>query len=169
MSTAEIGKWLGLIIGVAGGVGISLGGFLADRWGRRDVRWYLWIVAVALVVGLPFSIAAFLAPTPTLALLFLIVPVLLGNFYQGTTFSQTQGLVGLRMRAVAAGVLLFILNIVGLGAGPLVVGLLADLLVPRFGTESLRYALLLCSVVNIWAAAHYYIAGKHLENDLEKV
>jgi hypothetical protein len=66
-------------------------------------------------------------------------------------------------------VLLFILNIVGLGAGPLVVGLLADLLVPRFGTESLRYALLLCSVVNIWAAAHYYIAGKHLENDLEKV
>jgi hypothetical protein len=95
--------------------------------------------------------------------------VLLGNFYQGTTFSQTQGLVGLRMRAVAAGVLLFILNIVGLGAGPLVVGLLADLLVPRFGTESLRYALLLCSVVNIWAAAHYYIAGKHLENDLEKV
>ena len=46
---------------------------------------------------------------------------------------------------------------------------MADLLMPRFGTESLRYALLLCSIVNIWAAAHYYIAGKYLENDLEKV
>jgi MFS family permease len=169
MSTAEIGKWLGLIIGVAGGVGISLGGYLADRWGRRDVRGYVWIVAAALLASLPFSIAAFLAPSSTQALLLLIVPVLLGNFYQGTTFSQTQGLVGLRMRAVAAGVLLFILNIVGLGAGPLVVGLIADLLVPRFGADSLRYALLVCSVVNVWAAAHYYVAGKYLANDLEKV
>ena len=169
MSTAEVGKWLGLIVGIAGGVGISLGGFLADRWGSRDTRWYLWIVAVALLVGVPFSVAAFLAPSSTQALLFFVIPVLLGNFYQATTFSQTQGLVGLRMRAVAAGVLLFILNIIGLGAGPTVVGYVADLLMPRFGTESLRYALLLCSVVNIWAAVHFFIAGKYLENDLEKV
>jgi MFS family permease len=146
-----------------------LGGFLADRWGRRDVRWYLWLVSVALIVALPFSVAAFLAPSSTQALWFLVVPVLLGNFYQGTTFAQTQGLVGLRMRAVAAGVLLFIVNIIGLGAGPTVVGFVADLLLPRFGTESMRYALLLCSVVNVWAAAHYYMAGKYLENDLEKV
>ncbi len=169
MNTAEIGKWLGLIIGVAGGIGIALGGFLADRFGRRDVRWYLWLVSVALIVSLPFSVGAFLAPTSTEALWFLVVPVMLGNFYQGTTFAQTQGLVGLRMRAIAAGVLLFIVNIIGLGAGPTVVGIIADLLSPRFAAESLRYALLLCSVVNIWAAAHYYFAGKHLENDLEKV
>ncbi len=122
MNTAEIGKWLGLIIGVAGGIGIALGGFLADRFGRRDVRWYLWLVSVALIVSLPFSFGAFLAPTSTEALWFLVVPVLLGNFYQGTTFAQTQGLVGLRMRAIAAGVLLFIVNIIGLGAGPTVVG-----------------------------------------------
>ena len=73
------------------------------------------------------------------------------------------------MRAVAAGVLLFILNIIGLGAGPFVVGFLADQLVPRYGADSLRYALLVCSMVNVWAAAHYYMAGKYLENDLEKV
>ncbi len=168
MSTGEVGKWLGLIVGIAGGIGISLGGFLADRWGRRDTRWYLWIVAVALLVAMPFSIAAFLAPSSAQALWYFVVPVLLGNFYQATTFSQTQGLVGLRMRAVAAGVLLFIINIIGLGAGPTFVGFVADLLVPRFGTESLRYALLLCSLVNIWAAAHYFIAGKHLDNDLEQ-
>ena len=67
---------------------------------------------------------------------------MLGNFYQGTTFSQTQGLVGLRMRSVAAGVLLFILNIIGLGAGPLAVGIASDLLVAAIRAESLRYALL---------------------------
>ncbi len=63
--------------------------------------------------------------------------------------------------------LLFILNIIGLGAGPTTVGVVADLLLPRFGTESLRYALLLCAFVNVWAAAHYFIAGKYLAADLE--
>ena len=71
-----------------------------------------------------------------------MVPVLLGNFYQATSFSQTQGLVGLRMRSVAAAVFLFIVNIIGLGAGPQVVGIASDLLAPHFGAESLRYALL---------------------------
>ncbi len=167
MTTGQIGLWLGLILGIPGGIGIALGGYLADRWGAVDTRWYLWVVAVALLAGMPFALGTFLAPTPTKALLYLIVPVMLGNFYQATTFSQTQGLVGLRMRSVAAAVLLFIINIVGLGAGPTVVGVVADLLIPRFGTESLRYALLLCAFVNIWAAAHYFIAGKHLAEDLE--
>jgi hypothetical protein len=94
------------------------------------------------------------------------LPVLLGNFYQATTFSQTQGISELRMRAVAAGILLFIINFIGLGFGPQVVGLVSDLLSESYGPESLRYALLVCSLVNIWAALHYFIAGRHLKDDL---
>jgi predicted MFS family arabinose efflux permease len=168
MNVRDVGTVLGFIIGIAGGIGIWLGGALADRLGGRDPRWYLRIVAVGLVVAWPFSAGAFLASSPSLALTLLVVPVLLGNFYQATTFSQTQGLVGLRMRAVAAAVLLFIINIIGLGAGPTVVGILADLLRDRFGVESLRYALLICSLVNLWSALHYYIGANYLSDDLEK-
>jgi predicted MFS family arabinose efflux permease len=167
MQTGEIGTWLGLILGIPGGIGIALGGWLADRYGARDPRWFLWIVTVALLVAMPFSLGVYLSAGPYLALLMLVVPVALGNFYQATTFSQTQGLVTLRMRAVAAAVLLFILNIIGLGLGPQVTGIASDLLRPRFGDESLRWSLLLCSLVNIWAAYHYYVAGKHLKADLE--
>ena len=166
MHTGEIGTWLGLILGIPGGIGISLGGYLADRFGSRDTRWYLWIVSVALLLGVPFSLGVFTASSAELALLCLAVPVLLGNFYQATTFSQTQGLASLRMRAVAAAVLLFIVNIIGLGAGPQITGILSDLLTPQYGVESLRYALLLVSLVNIWSAWHYYIAGRHLAADL---
>jgi len=91
-----------------------------------------------------------------------------GNFYQATTFSQTQGLVTLRMRSVAAAVLLFIINIVGLGAGPQAVGVVSDLLHDQYGQESLRYSLLIFSFVNIWAAYHFYVAGKYLKDDLVK-
>jgi hypothetical protein len=73
---------------------------------------------------------------------------------------------GLRMRSVAAAVLLFIVNIIGLGLGPQVVGIISDALQPTFAQESLRYSLLICSFVNIWAALHYYLAGQHLEGDL---
>jgi MFS family permease len=166
MQTGEIGTWLGLILGIPGGIGIVAGGWLADRFGARDQRWYMWIVAIALLACVPFSVGVYLAPTATLALLFLIIPVALGNFYQATTFSQVQGLSTLRMRAVAAAVLLFILNIIGLGLGPQVTGILSDAMRPQFGDESLRYSLLICGLVNVWAAWHYYLAGRYLREDL---
>lgn len=166
LSTSEVGTQFGLILGVAGGVGIFLGGYLADKFGQRDPKWYLWVTAIALLIILPFNLVVYLSDTLTYALLGMIVPVMLGNFYQATSFSQTQGLVELRMRAVAAGILLFIINIIGLGLGPQLVGILSDLLEPSYQKESLRYALLICSLINVWAAWHYYIGGKYLREEL---
>ena len=169
MSSGELGTWLGLIFGIPGGIGIALGGRLADRFGERDARWYLWIVAAALLVVVPVGLGVYLSDDATLALLFLVVPVLLGNFYQATTFAQTQTLVGLRMRSVAAAILLFVLNIIGLALGPSAVGFLSDLLAPEFGNDSLRWALLICSLANLWAAFHYWQAGRHFPGDLARV
>ena len=166
MSTGDVGTYLGLILGIPGGIGIALGGYLADRFGARDTRWFLWIVSVALIASTPLFFGVYLSSTAFASLMFLILPILLGNFYQATTFSQTQGLVSLRMRSVAAAVLLFILNMIGLGAGPQAVGILSDILQPSYGDESLRYALLILSTVQIWAAYHYYQAGKSLKDDL---
>ena len=166
MSTGDVGTYLGLILGIPGGIGIALGGYLADRYGARDTRWYLWIVSAALIASMPLFFGVYLSNTALASLMFLILPILLGNFYQATTFSQTQGLVSLRMRSVAAAVLLFILNMIGLGAGPQTVGILSDILQPSSGDESLRYALLILSTVQIWAAYHYYQAGKSLKEDL---
>ena len=166
MSSGAVGTALGLIIGLSGGVGIALGGYLADRCGRHDKRWALWIVSIAVLVNIPFAFGVFLADDPTHALWFMVVPFLLGNFWQGTCFAQTQSLVGLRMRAVAAAVLLFVANMIGLGAGPQFVGLISDALQAAHGNDSLRYALLACSLVNVWAAVHFYLAGRVLPAEL---
>lgn len=166
LGTGEIGTWFGLILGIPGGLGIALGGYFADKFGAKDTRWYLWTTAVALVISIPFSVYAYLAVTATIAFIAMIIPIFLGNFYQATTFSQTQGLVELKMRAVAAGILLFIINIIGLGLGPTLVGVVTDLLEPTYGKEALRYSLVIFTFVNLWAAFHYYVAGKHLKADL---
>ena len=50
-----------------------------------------------------------------IAVLFLIS--ILSGMYLGPAFAMTQGLVTLRMRAVAAAILLFVLNLI-MGLGP---------------------------------------------------
>ncbi len=166
VSTGDVGTWFGLVLGIAGGIGIFLGGYFADKFGAKDPKWYLWTTAVALLVLAPFNLWVYFSTDFNMALIAMIVPVMLGNFYQATTFSQTQGIVELRMRAVAAGILLFILNMIGLGLGPQVVGIISDLLKEQYGNESLRYALLICSLFNLWGAYHYFVAGKALKDDL---
>ncbi len=169
MSTGELGTYLGLIAGFAGGLGTFLGGYLSDRFGQEDKRWYMWIPAIGMIVPMPLMIASFLVDSPYTALMFYIIPSLMGAFYLGPTFAMTQGLVGIRMRAVAASILLFILNLIGLGLGPYLIGELSDLLKPAYENESLRYALLFSTVAYLWSSLHYLIAARTINQDLARV
>ncbi|MEM7610337.1 MAG: MFS transporter [Pseudomonadota bacterium] len=168
MATGEIGTWLGLILGLSGGAGIFIGGYLADRFGATDGRWKLWTVVVGGGLSIPFSVAVYLLANPYAALLLFIIPAFLSNFYQATTFAQTQSLVNLRMRGVAAAVLLLIINLIGLGIGPVLTGAMTDLLEPSYGNDAARYALLAMNIVGVWSTWHYYKAGKYLPADLAR-
>ena len=166
MQTGDVGWYLGLILGIPGGLGIFLGGYLSDYFGSKDVRWCLWIVALAMLITTPLYYMVYLSPTSNTSFLWLIIPIAFGNFYQATTFSQTQGIVELRMRSVAAAILLFIINIIGLGFGPQAVVILSDILSKNYGKESLRYSLMILTTLKLWCAYHYYLAGKYLKYDL---
>lgn len=170
MNLAEIGVYLGLIIGIAGAVGFAGGGYFADHIGRKRRSYSLLGVALATLISWVFMVPVYLVANPYVALAIFVVPATLSNFYLGTTIAQTQSLVGLRMRAVASAILFFILNIIGLGLGPLIAGVLSDALTVNFGTESMRYSLLIISLVlSPWSALHYYLAARHIEPDLARV
>lgn len=166
MPSGELGTWLALLAGIMGGLGTFLGGYLTDKYGVDDKRWYMWIPGLSLVALTPFVVTAMLIDMPRVALLIYAIPAMIGSFYLGPTFSMTQSLVSVRMRAVAAAVLLFILNLIGLGAGPALVGFMSDLLEPTFGIQALRYALLIAFMANLWSALHYFIAAKYIREDL---
>ncbi len=168
MTTGDVGTALALIIGIVGGAGTFLGGYFADRLGRRDVRWNVWLVAICVGGATPFAFGVYLAPDATWALAAFLVPAAVGALYLGPSLAMVQGLVPLRMRTLASAVLLFIINIIGLGLGPQTIGILSDLLAPRYGQESLRYALLIVGLVNAWAAVHFALAGRTLGRDLAR-
>jgi MFS family permease len=168
-NTAELGLWLGLIAGVFSGIGTFLGGVLGDRFATRkhDMRWYMWLPAWATLLSIPFTLLFYLWPEGRTALLLSIPGAILGPTYLGPTMAMTQGLVKLRMRATASAILLFILNLIGLGLGPQAVGVLSDLLAPTYGVQSIRYALLFVVVTgSVWSALHYFLAARTLREDL---
>ena len=167
MQIVSLGVYLGLILGIAGGFGFFSGGYFADHFGRVRQRNALWFIAVTQLVTAVLYAAVFLAPTAAWCLVLFIVPAAVSNFYLAPVLAQTQGLVELRMRGVASAIMLLILNIIGLGIGPLAVGWLSDVLAPGFGEDSLRWALMaFCIALLPWAAWHYYAAGKSIEADL---
>ena len=71
------------------------------------------------------------------------------------------------MRALASAVLLFLLNIIGMGAGPQAVGILNDLLNPSFGPEAVRYSLLSVAVAKVSAIALFLLAARTLHEDMK--
>jgi MFS family permease len=161
---ATIGASIGLTAGV---LGTYLGGSLSDRFGARDVRSYPFVPGVGSVLTVPFVFAVYLAPNAELALVIYLIPAVASGLYLGPTFAMTQALVPPQMRAQAAAVLLLILNLIGLGAGPQFVGWLSEMLKDAHGIDSARYALLYTmSIGAAWSAIHYWLSSKTLGRDL---
>jgi predicted MFS family arabinose efflux permease len=163
----ELGTWLAAIGLTTGVLGTYLGGAISDRLGAKDVRWYMGVPAIGTLIGLPFTFLFYLWPEGRTALLFSVPGAMRGAIYLGPTFAMTQSLVLPHMRALASAILLFIINLVGLGLGPWFVGMLSDALKPTYGVDAIRYALLGTIVVGaIWSSLHYALAARTLRVDL---
>ena len=167
MSTGELGTWLALSTGLLGAIGVFGGGVLADKLAPSDKRWYVWLPSLIGFFCVPFMIGVYLVPNQYVALFLSFIPGLLFNVYLGTSIATSHGLVGLRMRATASAILFLILNIIGLGLGPWLVGVLSDYLAPTLGVDSLRYAMVyITPIAMLWSATHFYLASKTLRADL---
>jgi predicted MFS family arabinose efflux permease len=162
LGTAAAGAVLAVLLGVLGGLGTLAGGVLADRAGARAPAWRLRVVGVAFLAVLPFWPAALLVAGPIPAIACLALPSAALCFYLAPTFAAVQSLADPAMRALAAALLLLTGSLVGLGLGPLLVGLLSDALQPAHGAESLRLALLVVLPLYLWSAAHYFAASRTL-------
>jgi MFS family permease len=167
MPIGQVGTYLALIVGFGGAIGAYAGGQISDRLGQGDARWYYWVPAIGTFL------AAILMPivvlTDSLGLLwsvFFINNVSLALFL-APTIAMAHNLVGPKRRAMASAMIYFVLNIIGLGLGPLTVGIISDLLMPSTGAESLRWALLIVSQFALLGAGFYFLAARHLPADRE--
>lgn len=169
MSLAQAGIALAVVGALTTVTGTIAGGMLAERLGRTDRRWLMLLPGLGVLISTPFLVSGFLARDLTTSLLFLAAATLLVSMQTGPIAAITQGLAPPRMRALASAVLLFVLNIIGMGLGPQFTGLISDWLAPAYGVRSIAIALALSAVATAWGAVHFYLASRTIAADLAKV
>jgi predicted MFS family arabinose efflux permease len=189
MSMTQAGLLFGLVTSISNGVGTLLGGFGVDRVGKRDDRWYAWMPALSLVLAAPLYAIGLSITNWRIAMPIVVGAAVLAFTFYAPTFAGIQNMVESRMRASAAAVIIFFQNLVGMGFGPLFVGAMSDVYAARRfegdyaarcvgkaareATECLaassigiRYAMITCVGVLLWAAVHYWLASRSIRRDM---
>jgi MFS family permease len=154
----------GLVL-LGGLFGIWFGGVLADRYGEKRRAMYAFVPAIAFLATVPFYVVGVLSTTLWISFLVLLVPTALGLAWLGPVLAAIQHLVPAHMRATASALFLFINNLIGIGLGTTLIGVVSDTMRVRFGAESLRYAILGGTGFYLIAAALFFFAGRQLAQD----
>jgi hypothetical protein len=154
---------------------------------------------VAFALSVPFFLLGLFADNAYFAIALLTLPALLNSIWYGPVYASIQGLVGPQSRATAVALMLFVLNMVGLGLGPFTVGLVSDILTQQnfianapagleftsycakkaatagdvmctiAQAEGLRLSLAWHSVLGVLVVAFFLLARKTLKQDMAEV
>lgn len=168
MSLMEMAATVGTIGGIGGAIGMIGGGVIVDRLATKNVTAYMKVPAIALLVTLPVYFGVYLASSSWVATALLLAPMTTSAIIMAPVLTLIQRLVKNNMRAVAVAAFLLVVHLLGMGLGPLAVGLISDSLAPQYGTDSLRYAILSVIPLNLVAVVLFWRAARWVGSDLQR-
>lgn len=125
MTREELSIWYAIVIGISIGIGTWSSGALVDFLSKRSKVWYALVPCIAMAVAAPFWYFYIAADTWQTGLLILSVPLLLTIMYLAPAIALVQNSVKPSQRTMSGAILLMVLNIIGLGGGPTLVGVLS--------------------------------------------
>ena len=133
----------GIINGTAYALGVWLGGCIADRWGKQNKKAYALLPAIMLIIGVPAFYVSLQVQDLWLSVGLIALLLFTSGSYLGPSFAMAQTLAPINVRAMSTALFFFVLNIIALGGGPTLTGIISQSLVPSLGeTEALRQALI---------------------------
>ena len=157
---------LGIMNGTTYAGGAFFGARLADRWGKKDIRAYGWLPAIAMLLCLPVGIIGWWVDSVEMHLVFATFALLLLGIYLGPSFAIAQTLAPIHMRAMSTALFFFILNMIALGGGPTFAGWLMDVFGNNYNEiMSIRYSLTVTTCVFIPSVISFLLVSKFLPKD----
>jgi predicted MFS family arabinose efflux permease len=168
LTLPQVGLSLGLVLGTCGAIGTFSGGWLSDRLSARNPRVRLFFPATVAFLTTPFFILFCFAEDLRLALVFYAIATIVSGMHFGPAFGLTQNLARPTMRGLATALVMVSTVLTGQGAGPLLTGLLSDVLRPDFGPESMRYALAIMACFAALGAMLFAYGARFVAADIER-
>jgi len=165
LTLPEVGRFYGAMLLIGGSAGVLGGGWLGDRLGAKDRGWYARVPAVAFWIAVPLFACGILSSDWRVAFACWLVPQALVYMWLSSVIAAVQHLVPAHMRATASACFLLINNLIGLGAGTLVLGALSDAFAGWAGAEALRYAVLSGLVLYLLAGVLMWLAAPALRRE----
>jgi MFS family permease len=165
LDTATIGLLSGVMFAIFGVAGVLIGGFLAERLGKRDIRWRLNVPAVASIASCPVSLLFLFLPSLRGSLICWALSTMCIFAYAGPIYAVYQTISMVRMRALASATFLFLGNLLGLGAGSVVIGFISTQLSHHYGLLSIRYSMIFPSVLGLVAGVLFWVGSRYLAAD----
>jgi predicted MFS family arabinose efflux permease len=166
MNLKDAGGALLLMHGFGGTGALVATTVLMRKLADRDPRAVPWFLCLASMLGFLPSILAFAVSSRITALAMLWIFVPMSYVFFGPILGLVQNLVPPSMRAQAVALLLLCSNLADLIVAPMIVGLTSDALGRRFGTESLRVAMLPLTLLAPWIAWHFWMCSRRLSDGL---
>lgn len=166
LSAGEVGLSFGPVLGIAGIVGLIGAGQIADALAHRNLRWYSWLSAGALIVSWPFFGAAILSGSYALTLVMVAIFIIAANAPIGITNALIQNVSPVPVRGMSAGLKTFCVSLIGYGIGGMMIGYLSDAF-STGTTDGLGQALLTMSVALPLSALLFWLSGVTLQQDID--
>lgn len=153
---------LASIVMVLAIVGAPIGGFVADKWRKKNMRAHLLYPTISTFAAAIFLYAGLNFFTGTMQyIMFLGMGILVTSFISAAS-AVTQDVIHAGLRAVSFAFAVIIQNLLGSAMAPIVLGKLYDL-------YDIKTALSILPFVLILASIFFYIASRYYLKDLEKV
>jgi len=152
LGVSDVANIIGPTRGFIGLAGILIGGVLIDRLPKERIAWRVGIPAIACLFAGPAEALFLLGDSPLAWLGGFALSSFFMLLHQAPIFAAVVNVVGERRRALATAVVLLGASLIGDAVGPTMVGVLNDLLAPRFGDEAIRYSLLIVAATPVLAA-----------------
>ena len=162
LTQTQTGLLMAGVFGISGAIGALAAGKWFDRLSTRGFQYGVWMLAAVPFVTLPLFILGLLAGDLSTAIALFIIPGFAANYAIGPTIAMIQTLSPPHMRAVSAAIKMLLLNLIGMGLGPLLVGVISDLLAPTHPQNTLGVALSYFTIVGLWGSVHFWLCGREL-------
>lgn len=166
LSAGEAALYINAPVGVASALGTVATGWLAEKMTAKRPNAIAWLPAIGLTASVPFYFTAFSTDNLMVCLAALSIGGAIKYGYLAAQYTIGQGVVSAQVRAVSTAILLFIVNLLGYGLGPLFIGLVSDILfnlqvadlgaaeLPRQACEGAARAALAKAQQDVCAIAH---------------